>query len=233
MFISNKPLFQFKLFRIPVVFGISALFNFVFVIWHIMRPFGLLAALLSITLIITVHELGHAFMARRLGYRVNVIAVQFAGGYCQHEACQYERDDVLIAWGGVLGQAALVAVVVPLYFLLYESVVVHSPLLQVFFGLFIYHNIFMIIYNLLPLRGFDGELAWRFVARRLRRDKADPSSSTQHRGERRVNKIIKFKKPKRPRRDGDISAEAREFADQIMEDIMKKQRNRQDKDKKE
>jgi hypothetical protein len=232
MFIANKPLFQFNFFGVPVKFGISAVFNLFFVFFSSFSPWGIPAALLSVTLLIFVHVWGHTFITRRLGYRVQGIQVQLAGGYCEHESCAYERDDVLIAWGGVIGQAVLLAIVVFLYFLLFDSVVVYSPFIQVFLQLFLYHNIFSIVYHLLPFPGFDGALAWRPLARRLRRHRADPTFTTPHRSERRVNKIIKFKKEKRQRRDGDISAEARDFADKIMDDIMKKQRGKKDDDKK-
>ena len=233
MFLGEKPLFQFKISGIPVKFGFSFVFNIFFVFSYIFTPLGLPAALVSITLIILVHELGHAFMARGRGYRVEGVQVQFAGGYCEHEACDYERDDVLIAWGGVIGQAVLLAIFIPLYFLLYKSVVAYSLLLQTIFLVFIYHNIFTVVYNLLPFPGFDGRIAWQFVIRRFRRHRADPYYSTVHRGERRVNRIVRFKKPRRPRGDGEVSAEARAFADKIMEDIMKKQRGRtDDQDKK-
>ena len=57
--------------------------------------------------VIVIHETGHAWVARRLGYHVSAIRIGFFHGRCEHEAPYRESDDVMIAWGGVLAQLAV------------------------------------------------------------------------------------------------------------------------------
>ena len=64
-------------------------------------------AILAYLSIIGIHELGHAWMARRRHYQVFAIRISMGHGRCEHEAAEYEWDDVAIAWGGVLAQFAV------------------------------------------------------------------------------------------------------------------------------
>ena len=56
--------------------------------------------------VIVIHETGHAWVARRLGYEVDLIRIGFFHGVCEGEAPQHESEVVMIAWGGVLAQLA-------------------------------------------------------------------------------------------------------------------------------
>jgi Zn-dependent protease len=65
------------------------------------------ASLLGLGTIILVHELGHAVLVHRFELEVIEIRIYPFGGECIHEATQSMREQVIIAWGGVLTQLVL------------------------------------------------------------------------------------------------------------------------------
>jgi hypothetical protein len=87
----------------------------------------------------------------------------FLHGSCAHEHPDHELDDVLVAWGGVAAQLVVLVVALGAEMLLAaaspSALVLASPLLRVFIGT----NVFMIVFNLLPIASFDGAKAWRIV----------------------------------------------------------------------
>ena len=119
--------------------------------------------------IIWIHELGHAYVARRLGYDVLAVRIAFLHGACECEAPRTPWDEVLVAWGGVVAQllvataVLLVAVVVGDRDLYYFGPVV------AFLG---YVNLLIALVNLAPSPGLDGAIAWRIVPLLLRRYRA-------------------------------------------------------------
>jgi len=117
-------------------------------------------AIASYLSIIVIHEFGHAWMARRRGYEVVSIRIAMFHGRCEHEAAQYEWDDVAIVWGGVLAQ---LAVAIPMFVL---SAVTTSQMLGPFelaVAMLSRVNLLVALFNLIPAPGFDGEKAWRVI----------------------------------------------------------------------
>ena len=120
-------------------------------------------AFVGFCVLLLVHELGHAAVALWRRVEVHRIRLFFLHGNCEHELPDYELDDVLIAWGGVaaqlvvlllaLGANVLLAAVSP------ATHVLASPLFRVFIGT----NVFIMIFNLLPIASFDGAKAWRIL----------------------------------------------------------------------
>lgn len=110
--------------------------------------------------VMLLHESGHAWFARRAGARPIQIRLTAIHGWCQFESPYYERDHILIAWGGVIAQ---LIVALPL---LLVHVLVAGPLPQAanvviaIFGLF---SLAIAAFNLLPVPGLDGAIAWRIV----------------------------------------------------------------------
>ena len=115
--------------------------------------------------VILLHELGHAAMARRLGYAAPAIWLSFLHGACEHDAAETRRDDALIAWGGVLAQ---LAVAVPLLALAQLHVFDASPLGRIVVVGFGLASLLLVVFNLLPVRPFDGARAWPLLAILLR-----------------------------------------------------------------
>ena len=115
----------------------------------------LIASYLSI---ITVHEVGHAYAARRLGYRVTGIRIGIIHGLCEHEAPQSELEDVLISWGGVAAQLCIAIPVLVIAWALGSRELYYFGPVVAFLG---YVNLLLALANLAPAEGFDGQRAWR------------------------------------------------------------------------
>lgn len=113
--------------------------------------------------LILIHELGHAAVARWRGVEVDNIRLFFIHGTCTTEEPDYELDDVLIAWGGVAAQLAVLVIAFTADLLLSSfsplGHAIGSPLLRVL----IETNLFIMIVNLIPLAPFDGAKAWRIL----------------------------------------------------------------------
>jgi Zn-dependent protease len=120
-------------------------------------------AFVAFCFLLLLHELGHAAVALWRHVGVHKIQLFFLHGSCTHELPDYELDDVLIAWGGVAAQLVVLVVALGANVLLAAfSPVAHvlaSPLLRVFIAT----NVFIMIFNLLPIASFDGAKAWRIL----------------------------------------------------------------------
>jgi Zn-dependent protease len=120
-------------------------------------------AFFAFLFLLLIHELGHAAVALRRQVEVDKIQLYFLHGNCAHEYPDHELDDVLIAWGGVAAQFVVLVVALAADALLAAASpfarVMASPLLQVFIST----NIFIMIFNLLPIASFDGAKAWRIL----------------------------------------------------------------------
>jgi Zn-dependent protease len=218
MYREDKPLFQFRLFRVPVKFHASALLNFVFALFYLFSPMRMLIAFGAVLLVIIVHELGHACLVRLCGYRVDAVHVQFAGGTCEHEECEFERHDILIAWGGVFAQLAIALLAVAA-FIVFNPFFSRSDFASACFLILMYQNTFSIVYNLLPIQGFDGRTAWRFVKRGNRTHRF---LAGLH--ERRKPAARAVKPGRR------VSAEAKAFANKVFEEMKRHQDGKSDGD---
>src|SRR6185295_17493456 len=107
------------------------------------------------------HELGHAAVARWRGIPVRRIQRFFIHGSCTHDAPYYEADDVLIAWGGVAAQFVVLVVAAAASVLMANASPVAPGVTGPLFRVLIQTNIFMMIFNLIPVAPLDGAKAWR------------------------------------------------------------------------
>lgn len=117
-----------------------------------------LAAILSYLGLILLHELGHAYFSRRLGYEVFGIEVGAFHGRCWHETHGDARDEAIIAWGGVAAQLALA---LPLIALDLVFALRGEPVLGGTVKILGYGSVLLAAINLLPFAPLDGEKAWR------------------------------------------------------------------------
>ncbi|MDB5802121.1 MAG: peptidase family protein [Rhodocyclales bacterium] len=126
----------------------------------IQTPFLAFEWLATYLAIILVHEAGHAYFAKRLGYRTHAIYLSFIHGLCVYDAPYYENEADQVAWGGVLAQLTLALPLVGLSWILGDN---QHPAVRVLTTNLGYYNLFIAGFNLLPAKGFDGEKAWRLI----------------------------------------------------------------------
>jgi Zn-dependent protease len=109
--------------------------------------------------VIVIHEAGHAWMAQRFGCRVFAIRIAWLHGCCEYEDAVYsEREDVLIAWAGVMAQLAVALPVLAVATVLEGYELGYAAPAVVLLG---YANLSTALINLAPAPGLDGQKAWR------------------------------------------------------------------------
>ncbi|MEM6956678.1 MAG: hypothetical protein AAF645_13375 [Myxococcota bacterium] len=137
---------------------------------HLFAPLGALAFgrfefvpgfWLGFFTLVIVHELGHAYLVQKRGLRAIEVMLHPFGGYCRHESGS-PLDNSIIAWGGVLAQALVL--LLPTVLLIQLGLWPNTS-----FGAQLAHalveiNLVMIAFNLIPIRPFDGHLAWKFFS---------------------------------------------------------------------
>jgi Zn-dependent protease len=136
---------------------------------------------LGFALLILIHELGHALIVVRYGLGLSELAIHGAGGYCRHEQTGTRFQEALIAWGGVLAQLALYAVVQLLQLGLGPPTSRHVGLLVY---VFTDVNLWIAALNLIPFEPLDGAKAWPLVgmlAARWRKRARRHEGSQRHR----------------------------------------------------
>lgn len=110
------------------------------------------------TLLILVHELGHAYLVRRLGFDVEAVVVHGFGGFCSWHGRASRLEHSVIAWGGVVAQALLL-----LGTFVYVQVMgpATSPFGFYLQDAWIRANLWIMVLNLLPVAPLDGAEAWQ------------------------------------------------------------------------
>jgi Zn-dependent protease len=139
---------------IPIYAHLTLPIGMAFVSQFAFRPL----AWLGLLLIVLAHELGHAFLLRRYALPVLRIVLYGFGGECVTEDFITPWQRAVVAWGGVLAQAALFALVnagASLH--VWPRAFTAS---DTYFALTA-SNVVIAAFNLLPLRGLDGSQAWR------------------------------------------------------------------------
>jgi Zn-dependent protease len=117
----------------------------------------------ALLFLLLVHEAGHAMVARLRGVKVHAIRLYFFHGACEHDVPRSEVDQACIAWGGVLAQSCLLAMaLLAAWVILHVAMPVYKVLAPVFV-VWVATNLFIIVFNLLPVRPLDGSVAWRGV----------------------------------------------------------------------
>lgn len=119
-----------------------------------------LAWIVGFATVILVHELGHAALLWRFRIPVIYIYVHPLGGQCAFADWATPWQRALVAWGGVLGQLLLFAVVCLAGALsILPRWMFTTNVVYVLTGI----NLFVAVLNLLPIPPLDGRDAWRIV----------------------------------------------------------------------
>jgi Zn-dependent protease len=142
---------------------------------HVLTPLGALfftrfrfalGAWLGVFLVILLHEMGHALLVMRYRLRVSSIDLHAYGGVCRWSGSASEWERAVIAWGGVLAQAALFAVTVTVV----ETAGAPSNLfLRDLVDVCLLTNLLLMTINLLPIPPLDGAEAWKLGGLLLQR----------------------------------------------------------------
>jgi stage IV sporulation protein FB len=111
---------------------------------------------LGVLAIILLHELGHAFVVNRVGLVNLGIDVTGFGGATRWAGHPTPRQRALVAWGGVFAQLIVLAIVAPIVWLAGPF----GGFLGDLAYAFTYSNVFIMAFNLIPIRPFDGAEAW-------------------------------------------------------------------------
>jgi Zn-dependent protease len=125
----------------------------------IAAPLYALVSLGSVVALVLIHELGHAFIAHRLGYEVDELRFGLVHGRCSFEAPSTQLEESLIAWGGVAAQLCIAVPLLLLDVFWSGQLGLLGPVVLIL-G---YWSLFTAAFNLLPLRGLDGRLAWHVL----------------------------------------------------------------------
>lgn len=124
-------------------------------------------AWLAFALVILAHELGHAVLVARHRCRVVAIDVHGLGGECSYRGDATPLQRSLIAWGGVLAQALLLAATAAV--LAWRGWPA-GRFYQAMLASFLWPNAMNMAFNLVPVAPLDGAEAWRlFPLLRARR----------------------------------------------------------------
>lgn len=164
---------MFKVRGVPVVVHLSVLAAFP-IAWIgsksiVAGSVGFVAFLL----LMLVHELGHAFVARRCGLEVLSIYLYPFHGLCMFEMPKSRAAAIAVAWGGVGAQAVLFALADALQKLLALGGVDLPAVVWPAFFVWVPINVLIAFCNLMPVAGLDGATAWGVLG--LIRDRMQPA----------------------------------------------------------
>lgn len=158
---------HFRLFGAPVLVHWSVVaFVGILSVFGLSSPLRALIAIVCFLSVIAIHEVGHALVAVKLGYKVKAIKLGVLHGRCEAEKPSSEWDYVLIAWGGVIAQATVaVGIFITATFVSVQNNSYFGPVI-VFLG---YYNLGVVALNIIPAPRLDGQIAWRIVPLFLQR----------------------------------------------------------------
>ncbi len=124
---------------------------------------GGLVTAAGVTLLVLIHELGHAAIVVRLGYRVRALTFHAFGGECHWDGTATEREQAEIALAGPLAQLVVL------------GLALLAPRLPRDIGnVLVDRNALLIALNLLPIGPLDGATAIRLLRMRSRRTRRRP-----------------------------------------------------------
>lgn len=137
---------SFKLFNFAGAPVELSIWFFILFLW---LPFTFIIAIFASVLI---HELAHSFVAKRLGWTVYKIEVGLFTGSASVDTNIPEKDSIPVIAAGPLSNLILAIVSIPLYLILTGV----NPFLDRLLNDLFVVNIFMFIFNILPIYPMDG-----------------------------------------------------------------------------
>jgi len=130
------------------------------------RPILTIVGIFCYLSVLLIHECGHMIAAHRMGCRVELIELYPIHGRCCFQQPWSRFDHCVIAWGGVLAQAAVaLPLVIWLGFVGYTRFDAVNAVLSIL-GAF---SLIVAAYNLLPAGRLDGTVAWGLIPEWIKR----------------------------------------------------------------
>jgi stage IV sporulation protein FB len=174
-----------RLTRVTNVKGVGVYVHWsVFLIAAIMllaavrRPLMTIVGLACYLSVLLIHECGHMVAAQRKGYQVECIKLYPIHGICCFQMPWSRYDHCVIAWGGVVAQAAvalpLVAWIAVFGYTRFAAVNAVLAILGAF-------SLLVAVYNLVPVGRLDGTIAWGLIPefiKRVRSRRKKPTKRT-------------------------------------------------------
>lgn len=144
---------HFAIARVPIRIHFSAPLGAIFFSQFQWMP----GYWLGFVLLILMHELGHAVVAKLCKLPVKRIDVHGFGGVCYSGGSQTPLQRSLVSWGGVWAQL----VVFVAAFVLLKVPIPRGAFLTEFLSSFLWNNLILAAINLIPMEPFDGADAWK------------------------------------------------------------------------
>lgn len=101
---------------------------------------------------VLIHELAHAYVANLKGWQVYGIRVDLFTGSASVDTNIHERDSIPVVAAGPLSNLLISILCIPLYMVFSET----SPIAGNFINSLFIINLFMFIFNILPIYPMDG-----------------------------------------------------------------------------
>lgn len=99
--------------------------------------------------VLFLHELAHAYVARRLGYEINNISVMpFGIALNLKETKMYHRDEIIVALAGPMMNLILIILCVAMWWII--------PVTYIVTNMFVFANAVTLVFNLIPILPLDG-----------------------------------------------------------------------------
>lgn len=110
---------------------------------------GKVLEIATYVLVVSLHELGHFFCAKRLGYKLQKVVLMPYGVCLNYESCEFDNnDEILIAMCGPIVNLFLYMLTLSLWWL--------CPILYSYSQVFFYSNLVLFLFNILPCYPLDG-----------------------------------------------------------------------------
>ena len=148
----------------------------------IRRPILTLVGGLAYLSVLLIHECGHVIAAHRRRCHVDAIELYPIHGYTRFETPWSRFDHCVIAWGGVLTQAAIG---IPL--VLWVALFGYTPFepVNAILAILGFFNLAVAAFNLIPSAPLDGAIAWELIPALVKRAR-----------ERRTKELPRYKSPR-------------------------------------
>jgi hypothetical protein len=130
------------------------------------RPWATVAAGLSWLALMLLHESGHMVAAQRKHCQVFSIDLYPIFGLCRFQTPWSRFDHCVIAWGGVIAQLLVAMPILGGLRLFGYSRLGPVNAILIILGPY---SLMMALFNLLPIRGLDGAVAWWIIPEAIKR----------------------------------------------------------------